>query len=295
MQRVRSGEERLGEPRGQLGEPSSGENIRDAAGGRSRGVYRCDRTRHALQDDAQRRVEDQMGRRSREASARLLEGRLRRFRLGDDRRAELRRDARVRGADLHERPLPQQGRVAAVGQGLREDPRPRQRHAGLQSGFVLPPHVHRARGLGGPQDRPAFRRRWRRVLRLGQRQEGRLRRGLEAPVRVRHHPLLERKSIKQSNNQTIKQPPLRPGLPLVRRQLPRGPGHVPLLGHLPRRHALVDAEGRHLGLPREDLAQGRRREVPVGGAFGRGHRRRVVRDAIRRGEEVRRAAVEQIK
>ena len=173
---------------------------------------------------------------------RLREAGLRRLRLVFDRRAELRRALGLRRTRLRQLDVSARHRVAAR-------PRPRHEKARLQSRLELPHDLHRAGELEGPPGHPALRRRLLRLLRLGQRPQGRLRRGLEAAFGIRHH------AVSQSNYQlpiANYQLSRGGGVQVVRRQLLRGPGHDAVLRNLPRRHALGDAEGRDLGLCGED-------------------------------------------
>ena len=88
-----------------------------------------------------------------------------------------------------------------------------------------------------------------------------------------------------------REPPGRPGLPLVGRELPRGPGHLAPERHLPRRVPLLDpeppdlrllrADGPRRGLPRRDAA--RPAEAPLA-------RRGPRRGLHRRGAALRRRA-----
>ena len=239
----RCGGERLGKPGGQFDQPRARARLLDAACGREGGADGRPRTRDAVPPLPQRRLEDQLVRRPRAAPARLLEDRLRRLAVVHDRRAELRGDARLRLARLHERALP-----ARLGPQARrrasDHPRPRHGQGQLQPRLLLPPHVPRAGGVEGARGLPALRRRVQRLLRVGQRAEGRLCRGLQAAERV------QRDEVPPGR----RQPARGGGLPLVRRQLPGGPGHVPLLGHLPRRVPLRHAEGAPRRLLRRDGA-----------------------------------------
>ena len=260
----RGADERLGEHSGQFHKPAAGAHVHRPAGGRGVRPVGRPRAGDAVLHVAGRRVAHQVGRRPRAASAGLRAPRVRRLGLGEDRRPELRGDARIRYARLHQHPLSPREQVA-------EDTRPRHRPARQQPRLQLQAGVHRPRGVGRTRRDTALRGRGVRLLRLGQREVRRLRRGLEASERVRRHAVPQQ--VRRGER------PRRPGLQVVRRQLSGGPGHVPVLGHLPRRVDLGEAEGRHLGLRGEDPAsqrlQGRR-------PLGRRNRRRLVGGAFRR-------------
>ena len=203
-----------------------------ARGGRLHGGIAAD----AVGEVSERHVALQLVRRPVAASEGFLQARLRRLRLVRHRRAELRGAEGLRHTDLLEHPLSPPRQSALHG--------PR-----LQSRFVLPHHVHRAGRLEGPHRVPALRGRVQRLLRVGERREGGLQRG------QLHRPRVQRHEVPPSR----RQPARRGGLPLERRRVPRGPGLLPLLRHLPQRDALRDAEDGNPRLPRH---RGPRQQLP---------------------------------
>ena len=98
--------------------------------------------------------------------------------------------------------------------------------------------VRGPRRLGRPPGVPALRGRQQRLPPVGQRPVGGLQRGQHDRRRVRRDALPE----------GGREPPGRAGLPVVGRQLPRGPGHLAPLRHLPRRLPLLDPGSPHLRL-----------------------------------------------
>ena len=94
---------------------------------------------------------------------------------------------------------------------------------------LVPPPLRRARRLARPPRADHVPRRLRGLLPLGQREEGRLQRGQPRPGRVRPHRLREAR----------REPARRRGLPLHGRGVPRVPGLLADVGHLPRRRPVV--------------------------------------------------------
>ena len=103
--------------------------------------------------------------------------------------------------------------------------------ARAQPGRLLSHRVRAAGRLAAARDIPRVRRRVFGVLPVGQRAVRRLQRRQQRPGGVQSHP----------SGEARPEPPGGRGLSLVRRQLSRGPGHVPLQRHLPRRVLGLDA------------------------------------------------------
>ena len=189
---------------------------------------------------AERKLEIQLGVRRRPASDGLFPRRIQRQRLGRHARAGTLGDERIRRSGLPQRRLCLAGLVQERSAACSRRAEPR--------GF-LPSYDRHPRGMERQADRRAFRIGDVEHLPLGQRPLCGLQRGQQAGGRVRPDALRE----------TRAQPHRVPGLPLVRRHVPRRPGFLPPFGRGPRLLPLRARQTTNYG------HSGRRR------AFGRLH------------------------
>ena len=190
---------------------------------------------------AERKLEIQLGARRRPATDGLFPRRLQRQRLERHARAGTLGAERIRRSGLPQRRLRLAGLVQkrSAARSRRAEPR----------GF-LPPYGRHPRGMGRQADRRAFRLGDVEHLPLGQRPLCGLQRGQQAGGRVRPDALRE---TRPESHRV-------PGLPLVRRHIPRRSGLLPPFGRGPRLLPLRARQTANYG------HSGRRR------AFGRLHR-----------------------
>ena len=300
---ARPGTPRLGERAGRGNQQARSPLARLPVRGRGqRGDARAGEV--AVLPAAQRPVEVPVLREPGVAAGHVLRDRVRRLALEDDPGARQHRDAGLRAAAVREHrvrlgleraaeehPGSRRRRHLLLRQRLRLRHEPAPAHPARPQLRRLVPAPVRGPGLvERPPRAHHVRRRLGRLLPVGQRPKGRLQRGQPRAGRVRPDRL----------RQARREPARRRGLSLHGRLVPRVPGLLAHVGHLPRRDPLVDGARARGRLPRGD---GPRRAVPrreaedrrdpgqrdgrVAEGLGRGGAARRVRTVGARGDDGR--------